>query len=116
MKHSIRVLSASVLLALATISVFAGGRSSGYSSSKTVHVTGYYRKDGTYVHAYDRAAPGTASRSASAASSFGASAIKSSSAYVPNTSSAVTTAAVVPAPTPDLRSSTQRVQDAIAAG
>src|SRR5215468_11893188 len=25
-----------------------------------VHVNGYYRKDGTYVHSYDRAAPGTA--------------------------------------------------------
>ena len=29
-----------------------------------VHVHGYTRKDGTYVHAYDRAAPGTASSTA----------------------------------------------------
>ena len=61
MKHSIRVLFASVLLALATTSVFAGGKSSGYTGSKTVHVQAYTRKDGTYVHAHDRAAPGTAS-------------------------------------------------------
>jgi hypothetical protein len=35
------------------------------SSSKTVHVKGYYRKDGTYVAPYDRRAPGTASSSTS---------------------------------------------------
>jgi hypothetical protein len=28
------------------------------SGSRTVHVSGYTRKDGTYVHAYDRSAPG----------------------------------------------------------
>jgi hypothetical protein len=28
--------------------------------NKTVHVQGYYRKDGTYVAPYDRSAPGTA--------------------------------------------------------
>lgn len=30
------------------------------SSKETVHVHGYYRKDGTYVAPYDRAAPGKA--------------------------------------------------------
>jgi hypothetical protein len=29
------------------------------SSQKTTHVHGYYRKDGTYVHGYDRGASGT---------------------------------------------------------
>jgi hypothetical protein len=38
------------------------------TSSKQVHVDGYYRKDGTYVPAHDRAAPGTGSH-ASASSS-----------------------------------------------
>jgi hypothetical protein len=33
-------------------------KSTGTSNNKTVHVDGYYRKDGTYVHEYDRAAPG----------------------------------------------------------
>jgi len=32
-------------------------------SDGTVHVSGYYRKDGTYVHPYTRRAPGTASQS-----------------------------------------------------
>ena len=31
------------------------------SGNKTVHVNGYYRKDGRYVAPYDRSAPGTAS-------------------------------------------------------
>jgi hypothetical protein len=33
-------------------------RANNKSSSGTVHVNGYYRKNGTYVHAYDRSAPG----------------------------------------------------------
>jgi hypothetical protein len=37
-------------------------------SSKTVHVRGYYRKDGTYVQPYDRSTPGTNPRSSSGAS------------------------------------------------
>ena len=41
------------------------------SGNKTVHVNGYYRKDGTYVHGYDRSAPGTG---AGASSTTGASA------------------------------------------
>lgn len=40
-------------------------QSASSTAAKTVHVQGYYRKDGTYVHGYDRAAPGTASYSAS---------------------------------------------------
>lgn len=31
----------------------------------TVHVRGYYRKDGTYVHAYDRSSPGSGSSTSS---------------------------------------------------
>lgn len=33
------------------------------SGNKTVHVRGYYRKDGTYVAPYDRRVPGSASSS-----------------------------------------------------
>jgi len=33
------------------------------SGGGSVHVSGYYRKDGTYVHPHYRAAPGTASHS-----------------------------------------------------
>jgi hypothetical protein len=33
-------------------------KSKSKNSGGTVHVRGYYRKDGTYVHGYDRAAPG----------------------------------------------------------
>jgi hypothetical protein len=60
-----------LLLALASESLAfkgshsGGGKSSSKSSSKTVHVHGYYRKDGTYVAPYDRSAPGTASSSTS---------------------------------------------------
>src|SRR5438552_9060664 len=55
MKRKTGILLASIFLAIA--SAFAGGG--------TVHVHSYYRKDGTYVHAYDRAAPGTGSYSPS---------------------------------------------------
>jgi micrococcal nuclease len=34
------------------------GESGSNAGSKTVHVSGYYRSDGTYVHSYDRAPPG----------------------------------------------------------
>src|SRR6266513_1373365 len=48
----------------------AGGHGSGsHSTGGTVHVTGYTRKDGTYVHPYDRAAPGSASGSYAAPAS-----------------------------------------------
>ena len=35
----------------------------GHGSGGTVHVKGYYRKNGTYVQPYDRSAPGEGSRS-----------------------------------------------------
>jgi hypothetical protein len=57
--RTIGILLASIFLVIA--SAFAGG--------KTVHVHGYYRKDGTYVHAYNRAAPGSTSSTASISSS-----------------------------------------------
>jgi hypothetical protein len=53
-----------LIVALAVQIAWAGGHGSGHSSG-TVHVNGYYRKDGTYVHPYDRAATGTASYSSS---------------------------------------------------
>jgi len=37
-----------------------GSHSHSSSASKTEHVDGYYRKDGTYVHSYNRAPRGTA--------------------------------------------------------
>jgi hypothetical protein len=40
-----------------------GSRVSSSSSTKTVHVREYTRRDGTVVHAHDRAAPGTAAYS-----------------------------------------------------
>ena len=46
-----------LIVAFAAQIVLAGGHGA-------VHVDGYSRKDGTYVHAHDRAAPGTASSSA----------------------------------------------------
>ncbi len=64
-----------LLLLLALIvasSGFAGGRAhSSRSSSATVNVSGYYRKDGTYVAPYVRRAPGTATDSATATSVSG---------------------------------------------
>ena len=58
MKRATGIVLASIFLAIS--SAFAGG--------KTVHVHAYYRSDGTYVHAYDRAARGTASSTASSSS------------------------------------------------
>jgi hypothetical protein len=47
----------------------AGNSSARYNRGRGgVHVNGYYRKDGTYVHAYDRAAAGSASHLSSAPS------------------------------------------------
>jgi len=47
-----------VLLLLTSLLVRS---SAPFQSAKTVHVREYTRKDGTVVHAHDRAAPGTAS-------------------------------------------------------
>src|SRR5947207_3187728 len=108
MKLAIRACALFLVVAFSTQIVWAGGHgsSSHSSGSRSVHVNGYYRKDGTYVHAYDRAAPGTAS-------SLGATTIKPSP-YVPTTSTASAfsgpaTAMPVPVATPDLRSDKQRV-------
>jgi hypothetical protein len=48
-----------------TETVTGSGDGSGQkrSGGGSVHVNGYYRKDGTYVHPHTRAAPGTASHS-----------------------------------------------------
>jgi hypothetical protein len=72
-----------LLLLLSSFALAVGGHSGSHHSSrphsskshpvkpkkdkgnKTVHVSGYYRKDGTYVTPYDRSAPGTATSSAS---------------------------------------------------
>src|ERR1043165_4173406 len=49
----------------------SGSRSSSSKSSapKTVHVGGYYRKDGTYVPPYNRSEPGTANSTNSGSAS-----------------------------------------------
>jgi hypothetical protein len=68
MQRRILTIIISSLVFTATYhSAFAkGGTSSGRSSNgksssgaKTVHVNGYFRKDGSYVAPYDRAAPGS---------------------------------------------------------
>ena len=62
------VIALLLLLALAATGV-AGGRShssSSASSSGTVHVSGYYRQNGTYVAPYNRRAPGTATQTSGA--------------------------------------------------
>jgi hypothetical protein len=115
MRLAIRVCALFIVAAFGTHSAWAGGHKSGShtSGTRTVHVNGYYRKDGTYVHAYDRAAPGTAS-------SLSATATKPSR-HVPTTSSTSVlsgpaTAIPVPVATPDLWSDKRRLQDAVAAG
>ena len=55
-----------ILVCISPVAVAKGtgghsGHSSHSSSSRTEHVSGYYRKDGRYVHSYDRSEPGTAS-------------------------------------------------------
>ena len=57
MKSIARTSPIFLIVAFAAQLAWAGGG--------TVHVHGYYRKDGTYVHAYDRSAPGTASSTSS---------------------------------------------------
>ena len=66
-----RLLSFLLVLVCISSAAFAkgGGGHSGHSShsstSKTEHVNGYYRKDGKYVHSYDRSATGIASGASS---------------------------------------------------
>lgn len=50
-------IGAAALIALLPMTVWARG---GGHSGGSVHVSGYTRADGTYVHDYYRAAPGTA--------------------------------------------------------
>src|SRR5581483_3270368 len=118
MKLAIRACALSIVIAFAAHIAWAGGGS--------VHVRGYVRKDGTYVAPYTRSAPRSKSYStASALSRIRTPTPNISSGVTPNaptTSRAATegslvpTATVVPLATRDLRSSTQRVQDAITAG
>jgi hypothetical protein len=57
-----------LIIALAAQTAWAGGHGSGsHSNGGTVHVSGYYRKGGTYVHPYTRAAPAYGSSSAGTA-------------------------------------------------
>ncbi len=83
MKRTIGILLASIFLAIA--SAFAG--------EKTVHVNGYTKKDGTYVHAHYRAAPGTASTTAAISHS---STTSVSSVTIPPANVSSTTRATVP--------------------
>jgi hypothetical protein len=46
-----------------TVTGNGGGSGQHRGGGGSVHVSGYYRKDGTYVHPHYRAAPGTASHS-----------------------------------------------------
>ena len=46
-----------------TVTRSGGGSEQNRGGGGSVHVSGYYRKDGTYVHPHSRAAPGTASHS-----------------------------------------------------
>jgi hypothetical protein len=101
MSLAIRACSISLIVAFAGQFAWARGHGSGSHSSAgcTVPVTGYYRKDGTYVHAYDRAAPGTASHSGTGVSPYAASGW-----------TATTSVPAVPAVPPVPDSATVRVQ------
>lgn len=46
-----------------TVTGSGGGSGQNRGGGGSVHVSGYYRKDGTYVHPHYRAAPGAASHS-----------------------------------------------------
>src|SRR5207249_4261927 len=82
MKRTISILLASIF---AIASAFAGG--------KTVHVNGYYKSNGTYVHAYNRSPPGTAP-STGAISTSRTTAVSSAAPPLANVS--ITTPASVP--------------------
>lgn len=62
MKHLMLLL---LVFAIVVCPAHAQRHSSG---RKDVHVSGYYRKNGTYVHSHDRAAPGMGSHSSSSRS------------------------------------------------
>lgn len=71
MQSTILAAILAVILSLSGTEVFAAAHSSGHSksshstSSSTVHVKGYTRKDGTYVAPYTRSSPGSTSGSSS---------------------------------------------------
>ena len=102
-----RILRRSIIVlivALAAQFAWAGSHSTG---GGTVHVRSHYRSSGTYVHAYNRAAPHTSPYSATRSSSLStiattpsrgvsAYAPTTSSAYVPNTFSALKAIPVYP--------------------
>ena len=112
MKSAIRACALSLIVAFTAHVAWAGGG--------TVHVRGYVRKDGTYVHSYTRSAPGSKSYSASTSRIATPHISSGVTPYVPTRSSTTSTAlgaaAVAPQSTPDLRTNKQTVQDAIAAG
>ncbi len=87
-----------MVLALFAADVDARGRSSGRSSgsSGSVHVDGYYRKDGTYVDSYTRSSPSPASPTVF-------------TGYTPTVpSSSTLSAGAVPMTSPDSTSNTGR--------
>jgi hypothetical protein len=62
MKKYVLLLLLILSIAVSPATAEQHSRSSG---RKDVHVNGYYRKNGTYVHSHDRAAPGMGSHSSS---------------------------------------------------
>ncbi len=62
-KHCVIALLVAAILAPGVLLAKGGGKSGSKSSSSggTVHVKGYYRKDGTYVRPHTRSAPGSGS-------------------------------------------------------
>ena len=67
MKWITRASLIPLILALVAQVAWAGGHS---GRGATLHVRGYYRSNGTYVHAYNRAAPGTAVSATASMPSF----------------------------------------------
>jgi hypothetical protein len=84
-KRVARALLIPLIIAFAAQTAWAGGRG---TFGGTVHVRGYYRSNGTYVHSYERTAPRTSSFSATRSPSLGTSANspRTSTAHVPDMS------------------------------
>jgi len=64
------LIGVSLLLGVCLSSSLAYSRGGGGHSGGTVHVNGYTRSNGTYVHGYDRSSPGSSSGSYSTPSSY----------------------------------------------
>src|SRR5207249_2124532 len=94
MRWILRTSIVSLIVVLTAQIAWAGGHSSG---GGTVHVDAYYRKDGTYVHAYDRAAPGYGSYSAPASRVYEPTLPTTSTASAVTAPSTATYVAPVPA-------------------